>query len=127
MVNLSKHMADKDEWFSPEFSHVAGYKFCIGVRQYSFDHLSVQIYKVQGEHDDSLQWPRKIPITIQLWNYKRGVWENEHTDGEHLIRSRPRSARVHSNTIDKFLPKSELPSYLKDDSLRFRIAKIELK
>ena len=133
MPEFSKHKANDTEWRSPPFySDPGGYKFLIGVRangnglSMQGTRVSLKTYKVRTDHDDRLTWPRTILITIQLLNQRTGKWDHEAVDGVGCIRGRPSSQCESSSKICRFLVHSKLDPYLKNDSLQFRIAKVEL-
>ena len=129
MPEFSKHKANSTELCSPPFySHPGGYKFSIGVWAngiyfYRGTHVSLQIYKLRTDHDGRLKWPRMISITIKLLNQRTGKWDHEVVNC--ATRSRPQSEYT-SSFIYGFLAHSELDPYLKNDSLQFRIANVEL-
>ena len=78
MTDFEKHKKAANEWFSPPFySHIGGYKMCLGVvangdGNGKATHVSVYFYLLRGEHDDQLKWPFRGDITIQLLNQSRG-------------------------------------------------------
>ena len=133
MTGFSEHKANNTEWFSPPFySHPGGYKFCVGVwangKLSGLDtHVSLTVCKICTDHDDQLKWPRSVPITIQLVNQETGNWEYERVDGNKFTRSRPSSKCDKSVSNFKFIERSKLGPYLKEDSLCFKIAKVELR
>lgn len=61
MTGFSQYRARDDQWHSPPFySHAGGYKFCLMVDangHESQQHVSVHIFLMRGDHDDSLTWP----------------------------------------------------------------------
>ena len=65
-------------WYSPPFyTHIAGYKMCLGITANGWDngkgtHFSVTVNMKKGEFDSHLKWPFKGEITVQLVNHKEG-------------------------------------------------------
>ena len=63
-------------WFSPSFySHIGGYKMCLGVDANSWGsaadtHVTVAVFLMRGEYDDNLIWPFRGDITFHLVNRK---------------------------------------------------------
>ena len=66
-----------DVWYSrPFYSHRNGYKMCVGVAAQGVcissasrsNHLAVCVCLMKGEYDNSLKWPFKGVVTIQLLN-----------------------------------------------------------
>ena len=95
-------------------------------------HLSVFICLMRGESDDQLKWPFRGSITVQLLSQ-----ENE----DHLVKHIPfhnaaasscsrvveEERAVLGRGFSQFLPHTELrPKYLKNDSIKLRIKKIDL-
>ena len=76
MTNFKQHKKDKDQWFSPPFySHIGGYKMCIGVDATSrnVDYVSVYLHMMAGEYDNNLKWPFHGEVTVQLLNQRRNM------------------------------------------------------
>ena len=71
---LSEYTQIHDMWRSRSFyTHAGGYKMCIevfpkGKNEGKDSHISIYIYMMKGEHDDTLKWPFRGDITIQLLN-----------------------------------------------------------
>lgn len=69
------------KWFSPAFyTHCSGYKMCIGVDAAGHSvgegtHVSLQVYLLPGEYDESLSWPFRGTVKIVLLNERR---DNNH-------------------------------------------------
>ena len=127
-------------WYSPPFyTHPRGYKMCLRVYANGFgdgenSHVSVYVYMMKGEYDDSLKWPFRGAITIQLLNQTGGN-DRCHTvnvTGEKNISQRlleeERSAL--GRGYSKFISHSDLtPHYLEDgvDCLMFCVKKVKVK
>ena len=120
------------------YTHNGGYKFQIrvwanGLETYRGTHISVDIYSLQGVHDDDLIFPAKVTITLQLLNQCR--------DEDHYLSNL--WCIVTKNDVDSgmgiggswgFISHSELEcdshgriQYRKDDCLRFRITSISVQ
>ena len=71
-------------WFSPSFySHIGGYKMCLGVDTNDIlsgadTHMTVCVYLMRGEYDDNLVWPFRGDVTFHLVN--RNV-DDGHVEG----------------------------------------------
>ena len=72
---------DKDkpsDWKSPAmYTHLGGYKFCVGVDANAIDSVSgnsiyVDLWSMPGEFDEQLKWPAKAKFTIELINQQGG-------------------------------------------------------
>ena len=63
-------------WNSPSFySHIGGYKMCLGVDANGAvtgadTHVRVAVYLMRGEYDDNLVWPFRGDVTLHLVNRK---------------------------------------------------------
>ena len=61
-------------WYSsPFYSHVGGYKLCLGVMPSGNadgkgTHVSVYVYRMRGDNDDNLEWPFRGQVTFELLN-----------------------------------------------------------
>ena len=139
LSNFSKKMKYKEEWYSsPFFAFNEGYQMCLradaaGHGDGEETHLSVYLYLMRGPHDDKLYWPLRGIFTIELLNqlsdsdhYKRDLIFTVKTDS--YINSRVvegnRAARgwgFHKFASYYTLLNTNL-SYLKDDSLQFKIS-----
>ena len=130
------HLKSKDGYgFSPPmYTHLHGYKFCMKMYPngtYLGKDVSVELYTMSGEFDDTLQWPAKFTITLQLLNLHR---DQDHITVTKQFRwNKPEGKTVYvgyftDNLIahtDLKLNAQKQTQYLKDDSLHFRITKID--
>ena len=88
-------------WFSRSFySHQQGYRLCLhvylnGSGRAMGTHVSIFTYIMRGQFDDSLQWPFRGAITIQLLNQTE--------DKNHVEAINDYSARVDSDYNEKHL------------------------
>ena len=136
MRNFSKEKAkDKPgDWMSPAmYTHVCGYKFCIGLDAngsgISRGHgLSVDLWAMPGEYDRHLKWPILIAFTIELFNQKGGknVYYN-------CLGSLSKPAQEYSgidwmtrSTYGCFVANADLNKFLNNDTLFFHVSKIEM-
>ena len=82
MPDFKQKKSSKSSWYSPSFyTHPRGYKMCLRVEANGLlvgknSHVSVYLYMMRGEYDESLKWPFRGDITIQLLNQVGG-------DGHH--------------------------------------------
>ena len=109
------------------YTHPGGYKFHIDVYPHT---MAVYFYPEPGEYDDTLTWPARVSITIEL--------RNQHRDQDHMEITR-RLEWGHKATSFQyisrcFLPHGELEwndkrktEYLRNNCLRFRITKIQVR
>ena len=136
-ANHAELKGNNTRWNSECFyTHPGGYKCYIGVRPNGWGeghgtHVSVWLYSAVGPFDGILPWPAKATFTLQLLNQNR---EQDHVTvtkrfewGKTTIQS------LVDNFSRTFIRHAELSwnagkqtKYLHNDSLRFRIAKIEL-
>jgi len=139
MTDFTKHKANNTEWYSPSFysHHTKGYKLCVRVYANGCvsgrrSHVSIQSYLLRGEHDGQLKWPRGIKLLVQVMNHVTGKWGHEcHLDWRW---NKPTSEQEAGGINGQFIAHSELDysdqkqtHFLKDDSLHFRIAAVEMK
>ena len=143
MVNFSKEKA-KDEvsdWKSPAmYTHVCGYKFCIGIdangRVYGRGKaLYVYLWAMPGEYDHQLQWPVQATLTIELLHQQGGH------NVQHTTTTTRRGWRkpdgpytwigvfgdIKYGGCTHFIEHSRLSGFLRNDTLYFRITKITIK
>ena len=80
MENFSKEKAKDicNDWKSPPmYTHLLGYKFCIGIDANGHgttqgDSVNVELWSMEGEYDDQLKWPVTAKFTIELINHFQG-------------------------------------------------------
>ena len=156
MENFSKEKAkDKyDDWKSPAmYTHVCGYKFCIGIDANGCGSgrgkaLYVYLWAMSGEYDHQLQWPVEATLTIELL-HQQGGHNVQHTitrrrwwkPGRPYNRREPgrREPGRPYNRIEggfgyieyelgwpHFIEHSRLSGFLRNDALYFRITKITI-
>ena len=74
MEDFEQRKLDDSCWFSPPFyTHTHGYKLCLkvyanGAISVKGTHISLYVYLMQGDFDDTLAWPFEGHITVQLLN-----------------------------------------------------------
>ena len=120
----------------PMYTHPGGYRFSLklwpkGADLHSGTHVSVRIYSLNSDHDDSLNFPAKFNITIQLLNQHK---DQEHPSRDIQCEITTRGKIGYYKNIgadDSFIPHSELEwnrykhtKCLKKDCFKFRITKI---
>lgn len=75
--NFDHYKKNSLKWFSEAFySHCYGYKMCIGVDAGGSNvgqgtHVSLLVYLLPGEYDESLKWPFRGTVKIQILNERR--------------------------------------------------------
>ncbi|XP_064385188.1 TNF receptor-associated factor 4-like [Halichondria panicea] len=140
MTNFQQRNRNGDEWYSPPvYTHRQGYKICLSVDANGDGigegtHISVHVCFMRGEFDDSLKWPFRGAISVQLL---------DHNGKDHKMNSRTYDdktpnmccARVTEGEIvshgwgySQFIAQTELePKYLRNDTLLFQINEVKLK
>ena len=122
-----------DDWKSPVmYTHVGGYKFCIGVDANGYGSgrgkaIGMTLWSMPGEFDGQLKWPAKNTFTIELINqqgeenasYRTGPWQWNKPIVEYCKIGR--ICRFGSH----FLQHSELNGLL-NDTLYFHVSKITM-
>ena len=122
-------------WYGPAmYTHVGGYKFCIGVYANGIGDglgkaMAVQLLSLPGEFDGQLKWPVKAKLAIELIN--------QHGNNNVIAEGcsswdKPNDIKFITNlyciTIGghcHFIEHSQLGGFLVDDTLHFLISKIE--
>ena len=129
--NFEKKKQDNARWWSaPFYTHPQGYKMVLRIDACGWGegkgtHVSLAVYIKEGEFDQTLKWPFRGIVTVQLLSQVKH--ENMEKYFNFLTQSTEKAMKgVGSAT---FISHSDLASkqYLNDDSLVFRISKIELK
>ena len=137
MENFIHHKTLNNHWYSyPFYSHSEGYKLCLRVDANGSGkgvgtHVSVFLFLMKGEFDNHLKWPFSGHIIIKLVD-QEGRKEH-HAKTIDFNRTPGFNDRVKEGVKKqngwgrgKFIPLDQLqPKYLKNDSLRIRITKIE--
>ena len=130
--SVEKRKDKPSDWKSPAmYTHMNGYKFCIGVDANGSgfgrgNSINVILWVLPGEFDDQLKWPVSAKFTIELINQQGG-------QNVSCSRQTPWSKPKSTCCIGRFyLPgggyilHSHLHKFLKDDSLIFKVCNIEL-
>ena len=155
MENFSKEKAkDKyEDWKSPAmYTHVCGYKFCIGIDANGYADgrgkaLHVYLWAMPGEYDHQLQWPVEATLTLELLHQQRGH-NVQHTitirwggpggpGGLFILRAGGVFGDIPYGVLHSrfsgfllynyhFLEHSRLSNFLRNDTLYFRITKITI-
>lgn len=142
LIKLSSYSLlkrEKEAWYSPGFyTSPESYKLSLCVYANGFGtgirtHVSFYIHLMEGSYDDTLDWPFKGDVTVELLNQ---LEDNNHKTqmisfNENISEQRVRKGETYSKGwgFPCFIPHTELnhnPStncqYLKGDSLYFRIS-----
>ena len=132
MKNFSREKAKdiQSDWKSPAmYTHVSGYKFCIGVdaNGCSEGHgksIRIDLYAMAGECDEQLNWPAYAKFTVELINQ---------TGGENVRHSRTLNWKKPTEEYDyadfihpSFLEHSKLNNFLNNDTLYFYVSEVKL-
>ena len=136
MENFQRHKHTKKIWQSPPiYTHYHGYKICLRVDANGSKGKYVEVFVnlMKGEFDDTLQWPFRDKIVVQLIDQvnneigSKGVLAVHFDDSAFpACCSRVRVGMVGGQGLgtDKFIAHSELePRYLKHDKLIFLVSK----
>ena len=138
MTDYYKHKKARDDWYStPFYTGHRGYKLrlCVTIDDVLLagdgTHISVWVFLMRGEYDDSLEWPFSADITIKLVNWIKSQ------DGHEVVMSTIPHDRLSvsegkhlSPGIFKFIAYNEVESttgfrqYLKNECLMFRVTKV---
>ena len=119
-------------WYSPPFyTHPRGYKMCLNVYANGNgdgegSHVSVFLYMMKGEYDDSLKWPFLGDITIQLLNVVGIIHITSYDYGKRVLEGE-RSATGMLGFPEFTNHRDLTPRYLKDDCLEFCIKEVDVK
>ena len=134
MRNFSaeKEKDKTSDWKSPTmYTHVGGYKFCIGVDANGCGSghgksIYVDLWATPGEFDDQLKWPAEAKFTIELVN-QRGV-QNASCSCQVDWNKPTRLSYIGSfNRLGHgFKHHIKLGSFLKNDTLIFNVCDIKL-
>ena len=139
MDNFSKEKAKDmvNDWKSPAmYTHLWGYKFCIGIdaNGAGVTHgkaVKVYICAMQGDYDSRLQWPAQAKFTIELINQNGGENIRCVTKESWSISAKQSSMYLYVNSfISKnghsraFLDHSHLKDFLNNDTIYFCITNV---
>ena len=135
MQNFSHEKAkDKlNDWNSPAmYTHMCGYKFCIGVDANGYGtgrgkSIRVDLVSMAGEYDDQLKWPIKAKFTVELVHQKGG------RNASHSITetwNRTTLKYMHINMFERihggYTEHSKLFNFLNNDTLHFFVSEVKL-
>ena len=139
MTDFKQYKANNTYWWSPPvYTHHQGYKIRLRVEANGFriskgTHVTVWVYFMRGEFDDSLKWPFRGVISYQLLDqvdgkdHKTGtITCDDKTPDEYCTRVTEGERSLGWVEL-KFIAHTELePKYLRNDTLLFQITKVEL-
>ena len=126
----------RDTWLSPSFyTHTEGYRMCLNVcANESSTHIGVYVHLMRGEFDNSLKWPFRGDIVVQLLNQQQNKRHFEKTIRFTDTTPDDNAGRVTDCVMNvgrgrsPFISYDQLTydqftncQYLCDDCLRFRI------
>ena len=137
MTDFKRFKREHDRWFSPSFyTHTKSYRICLEVsacERFCNTHIAVSVHLMQGEFDNSLKWPFRGDITIQLLNQLQNKGHYEKTINFTDITPDEQAGRVTAWVMNTgwgvaFISYNELAydrppncQYLYNDCLRFRV------
>ena len=135
MTDFKQHKRDGDVWYSPPvYTHHQGYKILLKVHANGSGsckgtHFSVVVYFMRGEFDDSLKWPFRGVISLQLLDQLEGVDHKivsiayDNTVGDiNCSRVIYGERAVNGCGSFKFINQSRLkPKYLRNDTLQLQV------
>ena len=143
--DVAKHKNKDAMWYSPPFyTRPHGYRMCLKVYANGYGagkgtHVSVFIYLMRGDFDDSLAWPCLETITVQLLNQLQDRIHCTYTitfsvndlQSTSRVESGERAGSGLGNptliSTDKLhLDVSGKCQYLKDNQLKFRVYRAEM-
>ena len=141
MTEFRQKKRSNQEWCSPPFyTHPHGYEMCLKVYANGYgggkgSHVSVSLFMLKGEYDDSLKWPFRGDITMQLLNQTGDGERHSLSDilavtddddfGDRLLEGEKSGGEL---GFTDFIGHRDLTlRYLKDDSLMFCIKRVKVK
>ena len=140
MFNFHEHKRVNDVWDSqPFYSEISGYKLQLIVAANGFGawkdtHVSVGVYLMRGENDESLKRPLNSEISIQLLNWRENkghvetIIDHYNLPLQDRIRVMDGEMAPNSRTMFTLLSHMELhynaEVYLHKDTLCFRVSKV---
>ena len=135
MMNFSYEKAkDKhSDWKSPAmYTHVCGYKFCIGVDANGCGDgrgksIYVDLWPTPGEYDDQLKWPAKVKFTVELINQKGGENASHRiTDTWTRPTSKYKKTYRFGSIRGGYIEHSKLCNFLNNNTLYFFVSEVKL-
>ena len=139
MENFSKEKAmdEFSDWKSSAmYTHVCGYKFCIGITANGGGSgcgkaIRVYLWAMPGEYDHELKWPAQATFTIKLLHQQGGqnmqqtiTREWSKPDGPHTYIGV--FGGINYEGWQHFIEHSSLSNFLRNDTLYFHITKITI-
>ena len=141
MPDFFKHRTASGSWCSePFYTHSCGYKMCLvvhanGVGDSEGKGVSVFLYLMRGDFDGELAWPFQGKVTISLLNQFEDSGHREITlsfkqNGDRVIEGERAASGPGEESLVSYRDLSYVSDlhtqYLKHDSLRFRVSKVDL-
>ena len=129
--NFSREIAKHSDWKSPAmYTHVYGYKFCIGVEAHGSGSVGygksiwVDLWSMPGEYDDQLKWPANAKFTVELidQNGPMNVRHSKTLNWKKTTRKYNLVSTIHPSFLERFIP----TSFIKNDTLYFDVSEVEL-
>ena len=118
------------DWKSPAmYTHVGGYKFCVGVDANGCGHgrgksINVDLWAMPGEFDDQLKWPANAGFKIKLIGQ---TWVFNMTSVLQTKWNKPRLYTQIGVFNNSYLQNLYIGHFLKDDYLVFEVSDVNLQ
>ena len=115
---------------APMYTHVCGYKFCVGVYEEVFSkNLCVDVWAMPGNYDSEVSWPARMELAIELVNQQGG--RNAAASSPSWTWNRPTHAYQRLGWFRRFgtyffLERSKLGDFMVNDTLCFSVSKVKL-
>ena len=118
-----------NDWKSPSmYTHLYGYKFCIGIDANGHgvtrgNAMRVELWSMEGKFDNQLKWPAKVTVTLELVNQRGGenVRATVHDVQLNKVTGTTLNCALGDIPGNGFIKHSKLENFLVDDTLTFHI------
>ena len=121
------------KFFSPPFySHHGGYKLHLqiypnGCGEGYNTHLSVYPCTMMGEYDDELQWPFRLSVAIEMFNFTLEKWTEVKYITDYISERPSECVSLSYVGADKFVTfRKLLQHYLGSNSVHFRVTRVQV-
>ena len=111
---------------NPMYTHPGGYKFFLrilpnGAGSGTATHVSVQVFSLKGDHDDTLTFPAKFYITVELMDQNRDQYH--YSKDIHCTVIFEKRDGWYIGCDNEYIALTEL-THTKNDCLKFKITKL---
>ena len=133
LTHMTEHRKQGSPWLSmPFYTHQEGYKMRLvvypnGIKSGSETHISVGVFLMSGKHDDHLNWPLNVTLTVTLLHENNvmiyaTVEFSSHMHGNDVIGRVWNSTMAESGLVyPEFARHNQLHLYTKFDTIYFRV------